>query len=447
VAANHWFDSCTRKIELQKRVEDRLATDLQADAEQAIQSAEQARNRFALLTAAVILVSAGLAGGLMRSINVSVNHLSRTARQVSFEGNYAVRAKKTTDDELGMLTDCFNQMLAQIEAHTLEFHSREATLEGEVQARTAELREAQKSLVRTARHAGMAEIANGLIHNLGNALNSVNVATLSAEKMVRDSRSLQLSRVAGLLREHRHHLPAYLTQDEKGRLVPAYVEELAVVLADERRTLLDEFTVLTKGIDHIKDIVNTQQAYAGSSSLLESIKPADVIDDALRMNESALARHDVTLIREFADLPAVSLDRHKLLQILLNLISNSKYALDETVGQEKRITVRLEAFGDHSLRISVIDNGIGATAEVLGKLFNYGFTTKKCGHGFGLHSCAIAAKSMGGSLTAHSEGQGRGATFVLNLPIRRVQETCDPTARLPVETSAAERRPALVGGD
>jgi C4-dicarboxylate-specific signal transduction histidine kinase len=160
-----------------------------------------------------------------------------------------------------------------------------------------------------------------------------------------------------------------------------------------------------------------QQNYARVAGLTETIKVTDLVEDALQMNLDALARHDVKIIREFdPQIPEITVEKHKVLQVLVNLVRNAKYACDESGKKEKCMTVRV-ANGDDRVRISVIDNGVGIAPENLTKIFNHGFTTKKEGHGFGLHSGALAAKDMGGALRAQSEGAGKGATFTLELPL------------------------------
>src|SRR5206468_3937091 len=124
----------------------------------------------------------------------------------------------------------------------------------------------------------------------------------------------------------------------------------------------------------------------------------------------------VQAVREFKDVPDVTVDKQKVLQILVNLIRNAKHACDETGRPDKRLTLGI-ANGNGRIKISVRDNGVGIPPENLTRIFNHGFTTRKDGHGFGLHSSALAAKEMGGSLSVHSEGQGRGATFILELPV------------------------------
>lgn len=159
-----------------------------------------------------------------------------------------------------------------------------------------------------------------------------------------------------------------------------------------------------------------QQSYAKVSGLVEAVALTEIVEDAIRINAGALDRHQVTLVRDFAARPTLTLERHKVMQILVNLIRNAKYACDDGGRTDKTITIRLVQEGDW-VRLSVIDNGIGIPPENLTRLFAHGFTTRKDGHGFGLHSGALTAKELGGSLVAHSDGLGTGATFTINLPL------------------------------
>ncbi len=163
-----------------------------------------------------------------------------------------------------------------------------------------------------------------------------------------------------------------------------------------------------------------QQCYARVSGATEQVNIADLIEDALRMNAGALARHEVQVVREYAShLSEITTEKHKVLQILVNLMRNAKYACDESGRKDKRLTVRLSN-GDDRVRISVIDNGVGIPAENLTRIFNHGYTTRKDGHGFGLHSGALAARELGGALQVHSDGCGLGATFTLELPLQPI---------------------------
>ena len=277
----------------------------------------------------------------------------------------------------------------------------------------------QQKLVELSRRAGMSEVATNVLHNVGNVLNSVNVsATLVADKL-RHSQISGLAEVAKLMQERAGDLGAFITSDEKGKLLPRYLLELGKHLVDEQGVVLQELESLTSNIGHIKDIVNTQQSYARVSGVTEEVRLVDLVETALRFNNAAMDRHKVRVVREFNQDPCVLVDKHKVLQILVNLISNAKYAV-EGVQEDRRMTVRIGASADRAdiVQIAVIDNGVGISRENLTRIFAHGFTTKKDGHGFGLHGSVLSAKEIGGTLRADSDGHGRGATFTLEIPLK-----------------------------
>ncbi len=316
----------------------------------------------------------------------------------------------------------------QVQQRTKELHEEieqhkrtETQLESEIVERKkmeSEIERSHKELMIASRRAGMAEVATSVLHNVGNVLNSVNVSCgLIAEK-IRDSKFTNIGRVAEMIKAHAANLPQFLEHDPKGRQLPPYLAQLAQHLKSEQTVLLDELDSLRKNIEHIKGIVGMQQNYAKVGGANESVNATELVDDALRMNCSALARHEVRVVREYQDgLPEIRVDKHRILQILVNLIRNAKNACDESRSQERLLTVRVNTQGER-LSISVIDNGVGISKDNLTRIFNHGFTTRKDGHGFGLHSGALAAKEMGGTLLAHSDGPGTGAEFTLALPLQ-----------------------------
>ena len=282
----------------------------------------------------------------------------------------------------------------------------------------AEMEKTHREMMAISRQAGMAEVATSVLHNVGNVLNSVNVSTsLIADKM-RQSKTGNVVKVAALIREHEKDLGNYLANDPKGRQLPEYLVQLAEHLTQEQGLVLGEIGSLVNNVVHIKEIVAMQQSYAKTSGVLESFKAAELVEDALRMNSGAVSRHNITINREFGQTPAILTDKHKVLQILVNLIRNAKYACDDSGRTDKQITLKIWN-GDGRVKISVVDNGVGIVPENLTRIFNHGFTTRKDGHGFGLHSGANAAKELGGKLMAFSEGSGRGATFTLELPAQQ----------------------------
>jgi signal transduction histidine kinase len=308
-------------------------------------------------------------------------------------------------------------------------------LRKEVRERTRELREeiaerkrmeqqvekTHKDLLEVSRQAGMAEVATSVLHNVGNVLNSVNVSNSLVTSRIRNSRVVQLTKAAALIRSHEAELGAFLVHDPKGKQLPGYLEGLAQHLTREQGEILQELNLLGSNIEHIKEIVAMQQNYAKASGLLELMPITDLVEDALRVNAQGFQQDQVQVMREFASAVPALLDKHKVLQILVNLVSNARHACVESGRADKRITVRVSN-GEGRVRVAVVDNGVGIASENLTRVFNYGFTTRKDGHGFGLHSGALAAKELGGSLSVNSEGVGKGTTATLDLPLKPASE-------------------------
>ncbi|POA58232.1 MULTISPECIES: DAHL domain-containing protein [unclassified Pseudomonas] len=298
-----------------------------------------------------------------------------------------------------------------------DLQSANEHLEQRVEERTRELKETQSELLDTARQAGMAEIATNVLHNVGNVLNSVNISSEILSRKLRSSKALGLGKAMQLINQHSDDLGHFLCEDEKGKMLPGYLNQLVVAIADEQQSMGEELAQLGRSVDHIKEIVATQQSYAGASRLVEPLRVADLMDDALRMNSGALTRHQVTVIRDYADVPPIMGDKHRLLLILINLISNAKYAMSSLDEHSRKLTLSAHVVDERTLRIRVKDEGEGITAQNLTKIFVHGFTTRTEGHGFGLHSCALAAVEMNGQLSVHSDGPGTGATFTLDIPL------------------------------
>jgi signal transduction histidine kinase len=281
----------------------------------------------------------------------------------------------------------------------------------------AALVETHKNLLLASRQAGMAEIATGVLHNVGNVLNSVNVSATLVADGVRHSRVANVAKLSALFQQHKSDLAKFMTDDPRGRMIPEYLGTLAEALASEHEAQMAELENLRKNIDHIKEIVATQQSYAKTSGVFESISVIDVVEDALRINNGSLERHDVETRRDYQARPVVTTDRHKVMQILINLVSNAKHACDESGRGDKLITVRVTV-DDRYVKIAMADNGIGIAAANRARIFNHGFTTRAKGHGFGLHSGALAAKELGGTLTVASDGINLGAEFTLEIPFK-----------------------------
>ncbi len=489
-----------------------------------------------VLLGASLLLALLLSRGLRRFITGPILHLTTAARTVAEEKDYTVRARKTCGGELGLLTDAFNQMLAQIQSqdNALLLAQRELRIQVAAQARLTAilettpdligsadpdgalvylnraaretfgapdegdvsgkkfldfhpewaakiileeampaalekgswagetaiinrigqeidvsqvliadkdadgnlrsfssimrdmterrhsdqaLRDSQQRLVETSRLAGMAEVATGVLHNVGNVLNSVNVSAGLVVEKLRRSKAEKVGKAAALLTGRNGNLGDYLHKDEKGKKLPGYLAQLGEFLVTENQDILREVDQLGRNIEHIKEVVAMQQSYAKVSGAMEDLPVRQLVDDAIAMNTGAFERHGVVVQKRFSEVPNVRVDRHKVLQILINLIRNAKYALDDVQRIDKRITISISATDDEQVCVMVADNGVGISEENLTRIFAHGFTTRPDGHGFGLHSGALAASSMGGSLSVASLGTNRGATFTLHLPV------------------------------
>ncbi len=272
----------------------------------------------------------------------------------------------------------------------------------------------QQELVSSAKHAGMMQVANSVLHNVGNVLNSVNISASILKENLSKSELNNLSKIALMLKENEGHLQSFLSEDQKGKLIPAYIMELSRKWEDELANLQKEAKIILDNIHNIKTVIKTQLSPEESSSSLEKVSIKSLIDEILAMKENELKRNNIEIIRDY-NLPITCLtDKTRLSQVIINLINNAIDATEEISKREIRIN--MENTGT-ALLIHFTDNGIGIDLMQLEKLFSYGFTTKKSGHGYGLYSSFKQLKEIGGELKASSDGKTKGATFTISLPL------------------------------
>jgi two-component system NtrC family sensor kinase len=320
----------------------------------------------------------------------------------------------------------WRQVIARVDRAYTEADQDRYTLEralelssSEMQRRFAELRRVQGELVETSRKAGMADVAANVIHNVGNVLNSVNVSASIVAKLARTPTSSGVDKAVKLLRAQPQP-GRFLDEDPRGPKLIEYLATVSARLRDERDEILRELDSLTKNIDHIKAIVSEQQSSARPVAVIERIALTELLDDAVKsIGLATAAGRAVDLDRDYQDPLVVEIDKHKVFQVLVNLLSNARDAV-RGCEQHPRVTIRARALAGERVVIEVEDNGVGIVDENLTRIFNHGFTTKPDGHGFGLHSSSCSTIEMDGTLTAHSDGPGCGARFTLVLPRMRV---------------------------
>jgi C4-dicarboxylate-specific signal transduction histidine kinase len=395
------------------------------------ESAREVNLRTGILAVVCVLVSlvasVMYAGHFVRPILKLQSVVERVA-----SGDLAARADIRSQDEIEQLAHAFNGMANMILRRDEELSESKRHLELRVKERTQELREqvnakdvaleelaeAQKRLIDLSRISGMAEIATGVLHNVGNVLNSVNVSATIVGDHLRESRVIHVGELVRVLQEHEADLCGFLSHDPRGRRVLPYMANLAHHLEQERDQLGREVTTLAQHVSHIKEIVSMQQTYARSSGMFEKVQLSELMEDVLGIMRPGLDRHHIVLQCDSEELPSIVTDRHKVLQILLNLMRNAKDALKASAKPERKLGITMQRAGEDCVSVRVSDNGVGIPAANLVRIFSHGFTTKADGHGFGLHSSALAAKELGGSLIAESEGTDAGAAFILKVPIQ-----------------------------
>jgi signal transduction histidine kinase len=337
------------------------------------------------------------------------------------EGNLSLKLDVHQHDEIGELAHAMNVMAGEVEkSHTL-LAQENIKLEKEIAERKkteAELEAAHKKLVKMARVEGRAEVTASVLHNVGNVITSVNVTANWLKEEIRYSKIPNFVKAAGILTEHKHDLAEFLTKDKTGRKLPVYLAALAKHLEEERKDFSLRLKELCSHVKIITELIAVQQAPDSAAGLTEVVSVAELLENAFQVNAPSMTAHGIEIVRKFENTPTCRLDHNKFMQIIINLLSNAKDALKESNNTPKTIKVGLKNKGDNRILVEVADNGIGIPKENINKVFELGFTTRKKGHGFGLHIAAIHAMEMGGTLTPYSAGPGKGAVFTLELPLR-----------------------------
>ena len=406
----------------------------------------------------LMMVASFASGRVVNRIIEPITKLKEIAQKVTDDNNYSFRMEKTSSDEVGVLVESFNKMLDQILERDralseekdkaelsavsakkyaeeteninidLENEIRERakieeelqvlneTLEDKVQERTIELEELNEKIGGIARSAGMAEVASGVLHNVGNVLNSVNVSASVIREQVRKTKSTNLSRLVDMLNSNKDNIAEFIEKDEKGKQIPKFLSLLSEQLDDEKINLFCELDQLSKNIDHIKNVISMQQSYAGSYGVREKVKISDLVEDALKINLQGIAQHGIGIVREYENVPMLYIDKHKALQVIINLISNAKYALIDSGKEEKTINIIIK-MNNSNVSVEIKDTGIGIASEDIPHLFEYGFKKRKGGHGYGLHHSALVANELGGRISVRSEGLSEGASFTMVVPV------------------------------
>ncbi|MGB7326476.1 MAG: ATP-binding protein [Rubripirellula sp.] len=421
--------------------------------------------------ASIIIVALSLILGIFVAIPLqhSISHplirLSTAAKQITHEMDFSLRVTHESRDEIGVLYQQFNTMIQRVEqsdhetrkarndleklnvdlerrvkSRTEQLEMTNANLEQNISARDAankQLKEAQTQLIETSRKAGMADIANGVLHNIGNVLNSLNVATVVAKDKIQGIPIGLLVQVVELLDANQADIGNFMANSNQGKKLPGFLSAITKRLQSSQTEIETEVQSVLKHVDHIKEIVRAQQSLAGARGVTESCQADELFEDALQFLSDSVKRHGIELIRDYAELSPIRVEKAKIIQMLVNLIKNAKESILQHGGTQACVTVRSFQVDADSIGLQVIDTGVGISQDQLTKIFSQGFTTKKDGHGFGLHASANLAKELGGSLQVTSDGLGHGASFTISIP-------CEPFAGRLSENRSPENNSALL---
>lgn len=330
---------------------------------------------------------------LQRIVTGPLAYLTRHASRVGQNQDMDVRLNLSQHDEIGQLACEFDGMLEKLET------SRE-------------------EVVRSARLAGKSEISAGVLHNVGNVLNSVKISADISRQRVVDLDLSDLEMIHKALETNAGSLDTYLSSHEQGQHLMPFFSALTQDLRSGKEGALEELGALADSADYIASLLQTLSDTDLRASVVERTNLSKQFDLASELCVLSLdSKLPLEIVREFEDLPSVMIDRHKLNETLLKLIHNALQAMQASDSDVNRLTLDLSSTDSGQIRFAITDTGIGIAGEDQTRIFIPGQTTNENRMGFGLHLAANTASEMGGSLSVESDGPGSGATFVLLVPM------------------------------
>ncbi|MDG5767142.1 two-component regulator propeller domain-containing protein [Balneolales bacterium ANBcel1] len=300
-------------------------------------------------------------------------------------------------------------------------HERNRMLEEQVALHTRDLKETleklketQAELVDKAHKAGMADVATNVLHNIGNILNSVNVSAVMIRELLGKSHLKGFRKANAMLKGNREDIRNFVLNDPKGEQLLNYYMALDQPVKEEYDELMVQIGRLSDKIQLIMDVVSAQQSYSMAGRIQNDLPLEPIIEDTLTLQDEMSQDSRLVIVRDFKEVDPVRVEKSKLVHVLINVLKNAREAIREAKPEKGVITLSTRQ-DEKYIYFSVHDNGIGISASQLEKVFTHGFSTKKSGHGYGLHSCANYMQEMGGFIQAASDGRGRGATFTIGM--------------------------------
>jgi signal transduction histidine kinase len=359
-----------------------------------------------------------IAARFQRAVASPLRSLAAIAGEVTSGKNYAARVLPDGPSEVAGLAQAFNTMLEEIGRRDAALACQLEALRKEVGEREAAERrlvENNRDMMRLSREAGMNEVATGVLHNIGNALNSINVSTELVFSQVNDHAHDTAVALRDFFQTPPESAAPVFSSHPRAGDVRAFAASLAGLSVEQVEEAGRELAALRISVAHLKDIVSRQQSLAKNVPVAEPFDVHEAVRDALVLTKSdtrAVQLRVESIPNTRIDVLA---DRSSVVQILINLITNACVAMNGLPQHEKSLCIKIGPPSGKHVPIAVVDSGCGIPPHQLVSIFSYGFTTRPEGHGFGLHNSANIARLNGGSLHVASDGPGKGATFTLHL--------------------------------
>lgn len=282
-----------------------------------------------------------------------------------------------------------------------------------------ELQAIQQKLVYASRQAGMAEIAASVLHNIGNVLNSAGISIDQLKEKLSEVLYQKVDKIADFIKAHASNLPDYMQNDDRGKLLPEYLPVLFHQIQENKSKMLEDIQRLITQHSMMKEILAAQAGLSKSISFQESVSLPNLLDTSLNivLPEKIQTNKQITISKNYNYYKLIDTDKVLMMQVLVNLLKNAKEAVLASESKLREIEISVNHDDKkNEVSVSIEDTGIGIEADQLEKIFEFGYTNKKSGHGFGLHNCALIVKQLGGKLIVESQGKEKGAIFTLTLP-------------------------------
>ncbi len=289
-------------------------------------------------------------------------------------------------------------------------------LEDKIDCKAQQYANANQELVGVKHTVVRTETLSNILQNVGDVLASITLTTGLLKKKNADSKCQGLAKAVNMIKQHEDGLSEYLLHTEKGTQLLEYLYAVTDCFVQEQKDIEQILIDLSGNVRHVVEVLSVQQDNGKLAGLTEFVVLSEVVQDAVHVILNDAKQYDIKVVCEFEDVPQMAMDRHKIIQIVMSLLSNAKHSLKESEVKDRILSVSTRIMDKNHVSVCVQDNGVGIPNEDMAKLFDYGFSTRPDGHGFGLHTARNAADILGGIITASSDGVGKGALFVFELP-------------------------------